>query len=90
VVFLGSAVDPDTYPEDVAVLLADHPGAEYLLTEDSCASLRQELDGNRIYSVYEGPYPDQATACAARARVGGDAYVKRLDDTTPPEQLWTC
>ncbi|SDM61999.1 serine/threonine protein kinase [Geodermatophilus siccatus] len=90
VVFLGSAVDPDTYPEDVAVLLAEHPGAEYLLTEDSCASLRQELDGNRIYSVYEGPYPDRATACAARARVGGDAYVKRLDDTTPPEQLWTC
>lgn len=90
VVFLGSAVDPGAYEEEIAALLDAHPGASYLLTEGSCSSLRQRLNGNLIYAAYSGPYPSQAAACQARAAVGGDSYVKLLDNTTPAEQLWQC
>jgi serine/threonine-protein kinase len=90
VVFLGSATDPATHRSRVADLLAAHPGASYLLTEGSCSSLRQRLDGNLIYAVYRGPFPSQAAACAAKDQAGGDSYVKKLDDTTPADQLWSC
>jgi serine/threonine-protein kinase len=90
VVIIGSAVDPGGYEDTIAALLDAHPGASYLLTEGGCSSLRQQLDGNRIYAAYSGPYPTQAAACRARAGVGGDSYVKVLDNTTPAEQLWTC
>ncbi|MBB3082147.1 serine/threonine-protein kinase [Geodermatophilus sabuli] len=90
VVFLGSAVTPGRYEEEISGFLAAHPGASYLLTAGSCSSLRHDLDGALIYAAYTGPFPSQAAACAERARVGGESYVKRLDDTTPPGQLWTC
>ena len=51
---------------------------------------QQTPEGAQIYAVYVGPYPDQAAACAARSAIGGNAYVKRMDNATPPEQLWTC
>jgi len=90
VVFLGSAVTPGAYEEEIAALLDAHPGASYLLTEGSCSSLRQRVDGNLIYAAFTGPYASQAAACQARIAVGGDSYVKVLDDTTPAEQLWSC
>lgn len=90
VVVLGSAVNPGTYEEQIAALLDAHPGASYLLTERGCSSLRQRLNGNPIYAAYSGPYPSQYEACRARADVGGDSYVKVLDNTTPAQQLWTC
>jgi hypothetical protein len=91
VVFLGASTDPATYVSDLSALLASQPGAQYLLTEGGCASMRQQLpDGSLIYSVYLGPFPDQASACATRNGIGGLAYVKRMDNVTPPEQLWEC
>ncbi|MCV2491332.1 serine/threonine protein kinase [Geodermatophilus sp. YIM 151500] len=90
VLVVGSAVTPGTYEEEVAALLEAHPGADYLLTEGGCASLRQSLDGERIYAVYRGPFPDRSAACAARDGTSGDAYVKRLDEETPPDRLWEC
>jgi serine/threonine-protein kinase len=91
VVFLGAAIDPATYPADVSTLLASRSDAKYLLTEGGCSSMRQRTaEGTQIYAVYVGPYPDQAAACAARSAIGGNAYVKRMDNSTPPEQLWTC
>jgi hypothetical protein len=91
VVFLGAAIDPAAYPADVSTLLATRSDAKYLLTEGGCSSMRQRTaEGTQIYAVYVGPYPDQAAACAARSAIGGNAYVKRMDDATPPEQLWTC
>lgn len=91
IVFLGAATDATRYSADVRALLDSHPGSMYTLTQGGCSSMRQQLpDGSLIYAVYTGPYPDQAAACAARAQVGGDAYVKRMDDVTPAEQLWEC
>ena len=67
------------------------PGAKYVLTQGACLSLRQSMpDGSQIYAVYLGPYPDQAAACTVSIEFGGGAYVKRMDNTTPPEQTWQC
>jgi cell division septation protein DedD len=91
VVFLGAATDPAAYEADVRTLLSSQPTAKYVLTQGSCSSMRQALpDGTLIYTVYVGPYPDQAAACSARAAIGGAAYVKRMDDVTPADQLWQC
>jgi serine/threonine-protein kinase len=90
VVILGSAVDPTAYESEVTGLLARHPGASYLLTEGSCSSLRQRVDGNLIYAVYLGPFPSPDAACTTRNRMGADSYVKRLDTTTPADRLWSC
>jgi serine/threonine-protein kinase len=90
-VFLGAATDPAAYAADVRALMSSRPGAMYTLTRGGCSSMRQQLDdGSLIYAVYVGPYPDQATACAARSAVGGSAYVKRMDNSTPATQLWQC
>jgi serine/threonine-protein kinase len=91
VVILGSAIDPVTYAADVSALLSANAEAKYVLTQGACSSLRQQTpEGNQIYAVYLGPYPDQASACAVKLEIGAAAYVKRMDDTTPPEQTWTC
>ena len=79
------------YADGASTLLAGRSDARYLLTEGGCSSMRQRTaEGAQIYAVYVGPYPDQAAACAERSAIGGNAYVKRMDNSTPPEQLWTC
>ncbi|XVS61852.1 serine/threonine-protein kinase [Actinosynnema sp. CA-299493] len=91
VTFVGAAVEPARYRTDVQGLLSGHSGARYLHTPTTgCGSLRKQLDGADIYAVYYGTFATQDDACAQRAAVGGDAYVKRLDHTTPPSQLLTC
>ena len=91
VVFVGAATDPATYAVDITTLLESNPGSQYVLTRGGCSSMRQELpDGSQIYAVYVGPFPDQAAACTVQAGIGGLAYVKQMDDVTPPEQLWEC
>src|SRR3954470_7713798 len=91
IVLVGAATTPGRYPEGIGGLLESYPGSQYLVTEGSCSSLRQRTaDGNLIYAVFLGPFPGEADACAMRAQVGGGAYVKVLDDTTPPEQAGSC
>jgi serine/threonine protein kinase, bacterial len=91
VVILGSATDPASYAADVSALLSSNPEAKYALTQGTCASLRQQTaEGQQIYAVYVGPYPDQASACAVKLATGVQAYVKRMDQTTPPDQTWSC
>jgi serine/threonine-protein kinase len=91
VVFLGAATNPATYAADISTLLDTYPGAMYTLTQGGCSSMRQQLDdGTLIYTVWTGPYPDQAAACAARTQFGGGAYVKVMDDVTSPDLLWEC
>jgi serine/threonine-protein kinase len=91
VVIVGSATDPASYADGVSALLSANTQAKYVLTQGACASLRQQSpEGNQIYAVYLGPYPDQASACTVSTSTGNGAYVKRMDDTTPPEQTWEC
>ena len=91
IVILGSAIEPAAYADDVRTSLSSNPEAKYVLTQAACASLRQQTaEGNQIYAVWIGPYPDQQSACAVRNQIGGGVYVKRMDDTTPPETTWQC
>ena len=91
IVLVGATTTPGQYPDGVDHLLQSYPGSHYLLTEGSCASLRQGLpDGSVIYAVYFGPYPTPAAACGMRVQVGDHAYVKVLDDVAPPDRPWKC
>ncbi|MBE8522012.1 serine/threonine protein kinase [Amycolatopsis sp. H6(2020)] len=89
IVIVGSAVTPARYRADVQRFLDAHPGAAYLHAPTTgCGSLRQQLNGADIYAIYSGPFATRDSACARRG--GGGAYVKRLDNTTPPTQAITC
>jgi serine/threonine-protein kinase len=91
IVLVGATTTPGQYAAGVGTLLQSHPGAQYMLTQGSCSSLRQSLpDGSAIYAVYFGPFSDAAAACAKRTEAGDRAYVKLLDNSTPPERPWNC
>lgn len=83
IVIVGSAVDPDSYPSDVQRFLSGNPGTKYLRTDQACSSLVQDVDGNPIYAVFQGPFPSQAAACAVRYQIK-DSTVKRLVESGEP------
>ena len=86
IVIYHSSLAPDSYAADVQANLANHPGSKYLLTLGSCTSFnRVSASGTMIYAVYGGPFDTLAQACVAASRYS-DAYVKVLDNTTPPDQ----
>ncbi|MFT3663332.1 MAG: serine/threonine-protein kinase [Gordonia sp. (in: high G+C Gram-positive bacteria)] len=82
VAFVYNATTPGAYAQEVSNALAQFPGASYLRTDQSCSSLRQSLDGNPIYAVYyEGS--SLSDTCSTKARIGGETYARKLDDSTP-------
>jgi hypothetical protein len=88
---VGSAVQPDSYASAVQGFLDGFPGSSYLYAPNSCRSIRARSgNGDGIYAVYYGPYPSLTEACAVRRRIGGDSYVRRLDEVTPADQNIIC
>ncbi|CAM3540145.1 protein kinase [Kibdelosporangium persicum] len=91
IVIVGSAVNEQNYTSDIQQFLAANPGAKYLHAPSTgCDSLRTHLNGVEIYSVYYGPYTDKESACAKKAAVGGDSFVRRLDNTSPVDRAVSC
>ncbi|MDH3007875.1 serine/threonine-protein kinase [Gordonia alkanivorans] len=91
IVVVGNAVAPGAYAAEVQSFLDRFPGASYLRTDQSCASLRQQSDdGNPIYAVYYVAGQTLGDICGLRNRVGGDSYGKWLDNTTDPASFITC
>jgi len=91
IVVLGSVTTPGLYPEGVQRLLAAHPGASYLRTDQTCPSLRAATDeGNPIYAVYVPAGDTTAEVCTVVRSAGGDAYGKWLDYTTDPNFRIPC
>lgn len=91
IVITANAVTPGEYQRQVAEAQQRFIGSAYLKTDQTCSSLRPVDDaGNAIYSIYYGPFPTLEETCAIRAQVGGDAYVKVLDETTPSSRIWDC
>lgn len=91
IVILGSATDPDHYRRDVAALLKAHSGAAYLITDRTCASLRQATaSGDHIYAVYRPAGETAKSICAAVQKAGGDAYGKRLNPKANPPSDVRC
>lgn len=60
----------------VSQQLDAYPDSNYLRTDTSCSSFRQNVDGKPIYVVYLGPFAQPGDACAARPN--SNTYVKRL------------
>jgi serine/threonine protein kinase len=91
IVIVGSAVKPDQYRRTVQGILDGYPGTKYLHAPSTgCPSLRQQLDGADIYSVYYGPFVNKEAACDKRKSVGKDSFVRRLDDTSTPDRAVSC
>jgi serine/threonine-protein kinase len=83
VVIVGSAVNPAAYTTEVQRFLDLNPGSKYLHAPTTgCTSLRPELNGAEIYSVFYGPYKEKDAACGQQAAVGGDSFVRRLDKSS--------
>lgn len=81
VTFVVNATTPGRYAEQVSAALSQYPGSQYLRTDQSCSSLRQDLNGNAIYGVYlEGT--SLTDICRIKAEIGGEAYARRLDETS--------
>ena len=91
IVILASVVGPDGYAAQTQSALASFPSALYLRTDKTCSSLRASVDGvHPIYSVFFGPYPTKELACEDRNTMGGEAYVKVLDASTPADTDFGC
>lgn len=91
IVILGSVTTPGLYEAGVQRLLAAHPGAFYLRTDQSCPSLRAATDdGDPIYAVYILGGTTLAEVCSRVWAAGGDAYGKVLDYTTDPGVRVDC
>lgn len=91
IVVLGAATTPGDYPADVRDLLQQYPGSGYLRTDETCPSLAQQTDaGEAIYAVYRPAGDSRQSICAAVRKAGGDAYGKRLDQTSDPESVVDC
>lgn len=76
-----NAVTPGAYASEIAAALDRYPGAQYLRTDSSCASLKQHENGNPIYAVF---FADDSLAATCARKAGHDgAYARRLDDSTP-------
>lgn len=76
----------DAVAQSVEKQLEDHPDANYLRTDTSCSSFRQDVEGEPIYVVYLGPFAQPEDACQARSSSSSPSYVKRLtngDDAGP-------
>ncbi|MBP2325898.1 serine/threonine-protein kinase [Kibdelosporangium banguiense] len=91
IVIVGSAVNKANYAADVAKFLLDNPGADYLhAVSTKCSSLRAQYNGVDIYAAFYGPYADQKSACDKKTAVGKGSFVRRLDNSTSPEEVVRC
>ena len=91
IVVVASAAVPSEYEQTVQNALNTFPDANYLHAPTTgCSSLRHQLDDNDIYSVYYGPFATDTEACTRRADVGGDSFVRRLDNTSTPDRGVGC
>jgi serine/threonine protein kinase len=91
IVVVGSAVNKTNYASDVEQFLKENPGTNYLhALSTGCSSLRSHLEDVEIYAAYYGPFGDKSVACTKKAAVGGDSFVRRLDNITPFDEIVPC
>ena len=90
ITILASAVGDQATPTGIASVLDAYPGSEYLRTDQTCSSLRADVDGEPIYVVYFGPFAFASDACTARAEGSDGAYAKQLSNDVPPDQVVNC
>ncbi|HWL45441.1 MAG TPA: hypothetical protein VNQ73_21050 [Ilumatobacter sp.] len=87
---LGSNVASRTSAAGIAQLLEQYPGSEYLRTDQSCRSLDRSGQGEPIYVVFLGPFPEASDACIAREQGPSGAYARQLSDDVGPDHGVNC
>lgn len=87
---LASPVGAQATGQSVAAVLDEYPGSNYLRTDQTCRSLRADVDGEPIYVVYLGPFAVDSDACQARAEGPEGAYARQLSDEVGPDHAVTC
>ena len=87
---LGSNVASRTSAAGIQQLLERYPGSEYLRTDQSCRSLDRSAEGEPIYVVFLGPFPERSDACIARAQGPDGAYARQLSDEVGPDHGVAC
>ena len=90
ITIVASAVGAQATADGIAAVLDSHPGSEYLRTDQTCSSLRADVDGQPIYVVYFGPFAFAEDACTARADGPEGAYAKQLSNDVAPDQAVNC
>ena len=90
ITILASAVGAQATADGIAAILDEFPGSEYLRTDQTCSSLRPDVDGEPIYVVYFGPFVFDTDACQARAGGPEGAYAKQLSNDVAPDQVVNC
>ena len=90
ITILASAVGDQATPDGIESVLDAYPNSKYLRTDQTCSSLRPDVDGAPIYVVYFGPFAVESDACAARAQGPEGAYAKQLSNDVPPDQGVSC
>jgi cytoskeletal protein RodZ len=90
ITLLASAVGDQATATAIANVLSAYPASNYLRTDQTCSSLRPDVDGEPIYVIYFGPFADAADACAARGDGPAGAYVKQLSDDVDPAGGVSC
>jgi serine/threonine-protein kinase len=87
---IASALGDSATAGGIAGLLEQYPGSEYLRTDQTCPSLRADVDGAPIYVVYFGPFAFDSDACAARANGPDGAYARMLSTEVGPNHSVAC
>lgn len=87
---IGSNVASRTSPAGIAELLEQYPGSEYLRTDQSCRSLDRSGEGEPVYVVFFGPFPESTDACIARDDGPDGAYARQLSDEVGPDHFVDC
>ena len=64
---LASPIGDQATPDAVSAVLEQYPGSNYLRTDQTCPSLRADVDGAPIYVIFFGPFVVDTDACTARA-----------------------
>lgn len=90
ITIVASAVGDQATAAGIEAVLDTYPSSEYLRTDQTCSSLRPDVDGEPIYVVYFGPFAFEADACTARAQGPEGAYAKQLSNDIGPDQVVDC
>jgi hypothetical protein len=87
---LASNVASQTSAAGIEQVLAEYPDSEYLRTDQSCPSLDRSGEGEPIYVVYFGPFPEASDACLARSEGPDGAYARQLSNDVGPDHAVNC
>ena len=87
---IASAVGAQATAAGIENVLDAYAGSNYLRTDQTCSSLRQNIDGQPIYVVFLGPFAFDVDACTARSQGPAGSYARQLSNDIGPDHSVDC